>query len=254
MYFFITQLSLCDIMLSTIIIPNLLEIVLHEGCIMSLVRCIIQFCFFGSTEISECYLLTIMSYDRYLAICKPLHYNAIMSPIFCRKSVIFLWFFGFSMILFDTVPMCALDFCGPNVIDHFYCDFDPILALSCSDTSWLHTQSLAFAFFCIIVPFLTICISYVYIVSTILKIPTAEGRHKPFTTCSSHLTVVSIFFGTLFIVYMFPKKEQTPNQGKILSMFYTVMTPLLNPIIYTFRNRDFKKALKVVTSVLRTLL
>ncbi|KAM9312086.1 olfactory receptor 10A7-like [Gastrophryne carolinensis] len=248
MYFFITQLSLCDIMLSTIILPNLLQIVLHNGCLMSLVGCIIQFSFFGSAEVSECYLLTIMSYDRYLAICKPLHYNTIMSPMFCRKSVIFTWPLGFLLMLIDSIPMCALDFCGPNLIDHFYCDFEPILSLSCSDTAWLHTLSLIPGFFAIIFPFIIILVSYICIVSTILKIPTVVGRQKPFATCSSHLTVVSIYYGTLIIVYMFPKTEQTTNQGKILSLCYTIITPLLNPIIYTFRNKDFKKAFKVVTS------
>ncbi|KAM9312094.1 olfactory receptor 10A7-like [Gastrophryne carolinensis] len=248
MYFFIAQLSLCDIMLSTIILPNLLQIVLHNGCLMSLVGCIIQFCFFGSTEVSECYLLTIMSYDRYLAICKPLHYNTIMSPMFCRKSVIFIWLSGFAVVISDTIPISTLDFCGPNIIDHFYCDFDPVLDLSCSDTSWLHIQSSAVAFFCIIIPFIIISVSYICIVLTILKIPTAEGRQRPFTTCSSHLIVVSMFYGTLFIVYMFPKTEQSPNHGKVLSLCYTVMTPLLNPLIYTFRNRDFKKALKRIVN------
>ncbi|KAM9312244.1 olfactory receptor 5P52-like [Gastrophryne carolinensis] len=251
MYFFITQLSLGDIILATDILPNLLHTVLHNGSFMSLPQCIIQLCIFGSTMVSECYLLTVMSYDRYLAICKPLRYNAIMSPIFCRKSVTVVWLSGFIIMLADSIPICSLDFCGPNVIDHFYCDFEPILSLSCSDASWLFTQSLVVAFLSTLVPFIIISISYICIVLTVLKIPT-EGRSKPFATCSSHLTVVSIFYGTLFIVYMFPK-EKSRNQSKVLSLCYTVMTPLLNPIIYTIRNKDFKQAFKTVATVTGTL-
>ncbi|XP_040197800.1 olfactory receptor 10A7-like [Rana temporaria] len=251
MYFFITQLSLLDIILSTDILPNLLYIILHNGCTMSLAKCITQFSFFAHAEVSECFLLTVMSYDRYLAICKPLHYNSLMNQSICIKSVITIWLLGFKMALVDSMSLCSLYYCGPNIIDHFFCDFEPILQLSCSDTSWLHIQTYVIGFFCVVAPFIIIVISYIYIVLTILKIKTITGRQKAFTTCSSHLTVVCIFYGTLIAVYLFPTQGQLNILSKVLSLFYTVMTPLLNPIIYTLRNNDFKNATEKIKSYLK---
>ncbi|XP_075061728.1 olfactory receptor 11A1-like [Mixophyes fleayi] len=241
MYFFISQLSLFDILLTTNILPNLLHVVLYEGCTMSLTGCIIQFNFFATSESSECLLLSVMSYDRYLAICSPLHYNSIITHMFCVKSIFIIWLLSFIMMVIDLNSMSSLHFCGPNVIDHFYCDFEPILQLSCSDTSIIHNQTFVMIVLAIIIPFIIIVMSYAYIVFTILNIPSFTGRQKAFSTCSSHLVVVSIFYGTLIIVYVFPTR-QFWIISKILSLFYTVITPLLNPIIYTFRNKDFKEA------------
>ncbi|XP_040197808.1 olfactory receptor 154-like [Rana temporaria] len=246
MYLFITQLSLFDIILSTDILPNLLYIILHDGCTMSLAGCIIQFSFFAHAEASECFLLTVMSYDRYLAICKPLHYNSIMNQSICIKLVIIIWLLGFKMTLVNSMSLCSLYYCGPNIIHHFFCDYLQIIELSCSDTSWIHIQTYLVGLICVIAPFIIIVISYICIVITILKIKSNTGRKKAFTTCSSHLTVVCIFFGTLIAVYMFPTKGQLDILSKVLSLFYTIMTPLLNPIIYTFRNKDFKKAIEKI--------
>ncbi|XP_040197806.1 olfactory receptor 154-like [Rana temporaria] len=186
-----------------------------------------------------------MSYDRYLAICKPLHYNSIMNQSNCIKSVIIIWLLGFTMTLIDSISLCTLYYCGPNIIHHFFCDLEPILELSCSDTSWIHIQTYVVGFFCVIAPFILIVISYIYIVITILKIKSITGRQKAFTTCSSHLTVVCIFYGSIAAVYLFPTKGQLDILNKVLSLFYTVMTPLLNPITYTIRNQDFKNVVKV---------
>ncbi|KAM5171643.1 olfactory receptor 5G25-like [Mantella aurantiaca] len=244
MYFFITQLSLLDIFVSSDILPNLLHIILHDECTMSLSGCIIQFSFFANAEATECFLLTVMSYDRYLAICRPLHYSSIINQSVCIRSVIIIWLLGFKIMLVESISLCSLYYCGPNIIDHFFCDFHPILELSCSDTSWIHIHTYVIGFLGIIAPFLIIVISYIYIVLTILKIKSITGRQKAFTTCSSHLTTVCIFYGTLFAVYLSPTKGQLKILSKVLSLFYTVMTPLLNPIIYTVRNKDFRKAIK----------
>ncbi|XP_073511018.1 olfactory receptor 5G26-like [Phyllobates terribilis] len=241
MYFFITQLSLCDLLEITDIVPTLLHSILHGEVTVSLNSCIFQLCFFVMLESSECLLLSLMSYDRYLAICNPLRYNILMNHRFCVRSVNLIWLIGFIMALTDVISIPKLYFCGPHVIHHFYCDLEPILQLSCSDTSRIHNQVLILGFFVVIGPFIVIVMSYVYIVITILKIPSTTGRHKVFSTCSSHLIVVSMLYGTLFIDYIFPTRGKSLILSKDLSLIYTVLTPLLNPIIYTLRNKDFKK-------------
>ncbi|XP_072006476.1 olfactory receptor 11A1-like [Engystomops pustulosus] len=250
MYFFITQLSFCDLLLTTDIVPVLLHTVLYGGSTISLIGCIIQFSCFVTSECSECLLLSVMSYDRYVAICNPLCYHSIMSHALCVRLVCIIWLIGFLVILIYIISICNLYFCGPQVIDHIYCDFEPILQLSCSDTSIIHTQGLILGFLFVIIPFIVIVTSYVYIVITILKIPSSTGRHKAFYTCSSHLTVVSIFFGTLIIVYMFPTRGKSLTLSKVLSLMYTVVTPLLNPIIYTLRNKDCTEAYRKIQQIL----
>ncbi|KAM3924591.1 olfactory receptor 6B3-like [Leptodactylus fuscus] len=244
MYFFLTQLSLSDILLATDIIPNTLSLVLHEGATMSFTTCLAQFYFFGTCECAECLLLTVMSYDRYTAICNPLHYNNIMNASFCRNTVVLTWIVGGFISLLDEVGISRLQFCGDNVIDHFFCDFTPIVKLSCSDTFTLQVQTFILGLFTSIFPFMIIVISYVCIIVTILKIQSDSGRQKAFFTCSSHLSVVSIFYITLILVYVVPTRGQLLIFDKILSMLYTVVTPLLNPLIYSLRNRDFMTAFK----------
>ncbi|XP_075061736.1 olfactory receptor 11L1-like [Mixophyes fleayi] len=244
MYFFITQVSIVDILMTTDILPNLLHIILHDGGTMSLTACISQFFVFANSETSECLILTVMSYDRYLAICNPLRYSSIVNKTFCVKSIIGSWLLSFLVLLMDEIDICKLDFCGPNVIDHFFCDYPPILELSCSDTSLLQIQVALFGIIIIICPFTIIIVSYVYIITTILNIQSISGRQKAFSTCSSHLTVVSIFYGSLFFVYMVPNKGQFLATSKALSLLYTVVSPLLNPFIYSLRNKDFKQALE----------
>ncbi|KAM3926747.1 olfactory receptor 1L4-like [Leptodactylus fuscus] len=243
MYFFITQLSLCDLLLTTDIVPVLLHTVLYGRSVMNLIGCITQFSVFVLSDSSECLLLSVMSYDRYVAICNPLRYHSIMTHKFCVISVFGTWLICSIIALIYMILMSSLYFCGPHIIDHYYCDLEPILQLSCSETSTISNFGHIVGFIFITIPFLIIVMSYVYIVITILKIPSNTGRHKAFSTCSSHLTVVSIFYGTIIIVYLFPTRGQSLVMGKVLSMMYTVVTPMLNPIIYTLRNKDFKKAL-----------
>ncbi|KAM8972644.1 olfactory receptor 11L1-like [Pelodytes ibericus] len=244
MYIFLTQLSISDIILTTNIVPMMLSIVLYEGGVMSLPACITQFYFFVASETLECFLLTAMSYDRYLAICHPLRYNSIMDNLCCIKLIIMSWLLGFSLDLILTVTIAQLRLCGPNIIDHFFCDFGPLLQLSCSDTIVAQMESFLLCFPVLITPLIIIVVSYCHIVITIVKIPSVSGRQKAFSTCSSHLAAVSIFYGTLISIYVVPSKDQSLSVSKVLSMLYTVVTPMLNPIIYSLRNKDIKEALK----------
>ncbi|XP_063302577.1 olfactory receptor 1M1-like [Pelobates fuscus] len=244
MYFFLTQMSISDILLTTNIAPHMLSIVNHEGGIISLKACITQYYFFGAFEVLECLLLTVMSYDRYLAICNPLQYNSIMDHAFCIKLIVICWLLGCIMALLIVLPITQLVFCGPNIIDHFFCDFDPLLKLSCSDTLIIHIAALFLSVPVIVTPFVMVIVSYVYIALTIVKIPSISGKKKAFSTCSSHLTVVSIYYGTLIGIYTVPTNERSLLTSKMLSVFFTVVTPMLNPIIYSLRNNDIRDALK----------
>ncbi|XP_073511011.1 olfactory receptor 5G9-like [Phyllobates terribilis] len=244
MYFFISQLSVNDIFLSTYIAPNMLHILLNNGGIITFTGCICQFYFFSTAEASECFLLTVMSFDRYVAICNPLRYTSIMTDEYCAKLSVTCWLVGFSIILIDTFTISKLKFCGPNTIDHFFCDLLPLQEMSCSDIFILRLEIFFLSIISVIIPTIIIILSYFNIIVAILRIPSSTGRHKAFSTCSSHLTVVSIFYWTMFSVYVLPTKVETLNISKILSLIYTVFTPLINPMIYSLRNKDIHKALK----------
>ncbi|KAM9312248.1 olfactory receptor 10A7-like [Gastrophryne carolinensis] len=243
MYFFLTQLSIADTMLSTDIAPNLIKIIIHERAPMSFFGCIIQMYFFSSTEAFECLLLMVMSYDRYLAICSPLHYTSIMTNVFCTKLVLASWLSSNSVSLLIILCVAQLHFCGPNAIDHFFCDFNPVLELSCSDTFMVQLEAILSCIPVVAVPFFVIVVSYTKIVLAILKL-SSSGRLKSFSTCSSHLTVVCLFYGTLSAIYMLPKEGQSLITSKVLAMLYTVFTPFLNPFIYSLRNKDIKEAVR----------
>ncbi|KAM9312264.1 olfactory receptor 1468-like [Gastrophryne carolinensis] len=246
MYFFLTQLSIADIILATNITPNVLNLIINEMASMSFPGCITQFYFFCFPETIECFLLMVMSYDRYLAICSPLHYVSIMSQSLCYKLVLACWLVSSCETFVLTFSICQLEFCGPNTIDHFFSDFIPLLELSCSDTFLVQIEDTLLGIPVAVIPFLSIVISYIYIVSAIVKISSYAGRVKAFSTCSSHLIVVCIFYGTLIVMYMLPNEGKSLIMNKTLSMMYTVMTPFLNPLIYSLRNKDIKSALKSV--------
>ncbi|KAM8972670.1 olfactory receptor 11L1-like [Pelodytes ibericus] len=244
MYFFLAQLSVSDIFLTTNIAPNTLSIIWNDGGSMSFSGCIIQYYFFSGSEAAECFLLSLMAYDRYLAICKPLRYTSLMNIMLCIKLVIISWLLSFSIVLIDTVSMVELQFCGPNVIDHFFCDFTPLIELSCSDTSIIQVELIILCVPTAVFPLIVIIASYTHIVQAVLRISTTSGRSKAFSTCSSHLTVVSLFYGTLIGIYMLPSKGKSLTINKVLALLYTVITPMINPIIYSLRNKDIKKAMK----------
>ncbi|KAM8972571.1 olfactory receptor 11L1-like [Pelodytes ibericus] len=245
MYFFLTQLSISDILLTTNIVPNTLCMVLNDGVTMSFAGCITQFFFFSGTESLECVLLTVMAYDRYLAISNPLRYSSLMTSRICIKLIIASWLFSSSVILLDIVTISGLHFCGPNIIDHLFCDLPPLLKLSCSDISIVQAEVFIMCVLVVIIPFMIITVSYVYIVNAVLRISSTRGRQKAFLpTCSSHLAVVCIFYGALTIIYMLPTKGKTLTISKVLTLLYTVVTPMFNPMIYSLRNKDIKEAMK----------
>ncbi|KAM9313349.1 olfactory receptor 1J4-like [Gastrophryne carolinensis] len=243
MYFFLSQLSITDVMLSTNVVPNMLRVILEDGAQMSLAGCIAQFYFFATSETIECLLLTVMSLDRYLAICNPLRYSSIMDLPCCWRLVWICWLLTVSMIIVTATKICNLHFCR-RVIDHLFCDLAPLLELSCSDTSVVQTEILLLCIPVVILPSLIILISYFYIALTISMIPTESGKQKAFSTCSSHLTVVTLYYGSLIGIYVVPSRGQSLVISKVLSLLYTVITPLLNPIIYSLRNKDMKNAME----------
>ncbi|CAN2390796.1 Olfactory receptor, partial [Pristimantis euphronides] len=243
MYFFLTQLFLDDIFLTTDIAPNTLHILLNKGGAITFIDCITQLYFFGASEASECLILTVMSYDRYVAICNPLHYCSIMTSPYCVILATISWLGGFFIMMIIVITTSLLSFCGPNIIDHFFCDLLPLLELSCSDTYNLQMEVYFLSSPLLLIPVIIIIFSYVKIIVTTLRIPSSTGRHKAFSTCSSHLTVVSIYYWTMFSVYVLPTKGQSLTISKTLSLLYTVVTPLINPIIYSLKNSNIKKAL-----------
>ncbi|XP_072006504.1 olfactory receptor 10A7-like [Engystomops pustulosus] len=243
MYFFISQLSISDILLTSVIVPKMLHVLLHQRGTIAFSDCMTQLYFFASLEASECLLLGVMSYDRYVAICNPLRYNSIMTHRWCVILAVTSWLVGFCIIFTIILSTFMLNFCGPNIIDHFFCDFIPILELSCSDPYIVRMEVSLLGLLLILIPLIIVIFSYTKIIITILRIPSSTGRQKAFSTCSSHLIVVSIFFWSLFSVYVLPTTDKTLSISKILSLLYTVFTPLINPIIYSLKNNDIKKAL-----------
>ncbi|XP_073511022.1 olfactory receptor 11L1-like [Phyllobates terribilis] len=244
MYFFISQLSITDILVITDIVPNMLHILLNNGATITFVCCITQLYFLDASETVGYLLLAVMSYDRYVAICKPLHYNVIMKSGHCVILTIICWVFGFSIVFIDMITTAKLNYCGPNIIDHVFCDLVPLLELACSDTYIVHLEIYLLSIPDLLIPLTIIVVSYTCIVLEILRIASSTGRQKAFSTCSSHLTVVSIFFWTIFSVYIVPTKGQSSTISKILSLLYTVFIPFTNPIIYSLRNKDFIKAIQ----------
>ncbi|XP_073403023.1 olfactory receptor 1E16-like [Dendrobates tinctorius] len=244
MYFFISQLSISDILLTTNIVPFLFQILLTNEGTITFIGCITQFYFFCGSEAAECLLLTVMSYDRYVAICNPLHYTAIMTGRHCVIMSIFCWISAFSLNLIESISAAKLIFCNSNIIDHLFCDLVPLLELACSDTFIIELEIYLLSIPTLIIPSTIIIMSYTYIVLTVLRIPSSTGRQKAFSTCSSHLTVVSIFYWTMLSVYVVPIKGRTATTSKILSLLYTVFTPFANPFLYSLRNKDIKKAIQ----------
>ncbi|XP_041441653.1 olfactory receptor 5G3-like [Xenopus laevis] len=246
MFFFLQQLSLSDLLESMLIVPILLKTVINDGAKISLIGCIVQLYFFGVSEALQCLLLTVMSYDRYLAICNPLCYSSIMNHRFCVKLILMSWLLALSFTSVTVITAATQEFCNQNTINHFFCDYFPLLELSCSDTSLAQILIMIASVLGILSPCLLITGSYICIAHEILKITSNIGRQKAFSTCSSHLAVVSIFYATLIVTYLVPTRNQSQTIGKLLSLLYTVVTPFINPMIYSLRSTDMKNALKKI--------
>ncbi|XP_073507151.1 olfactory receptor 11L1-like [Phyllobates terribilis] len=249
MYFFLGHLALSDIILVTSIIPKMLDVIMSEGSVISFVECLAQFYLYGGTVCAECFLLTAMSYDRYLAICKPLHYISVMNVKLRYSLIVSSWELSFMLVLITFLLVATLDYCGPNIINHFFCDFAPLLELSCSDTSGVSIEMIVLSFPIILFPFLFVIISYVYIFITIFGISSKSGRQKTFSTCSSHLVVVSSYYGSMLIIYMVPYRGHSVPVNKFICFFYIVLTPLLNPVIYSLRNKEIQSSVNMYLMV-----
>ncbi|KAM8780691.1 olfactory receptor 11A1-like [Rhynchonycteris naso] len=244
MYFFLVNLSFLEVWYTSNIVPKMLLIIIAEQKTISVAGCLAQFYFFGSLAATECLLLAVMSYDRYLAICQPLRYPILMTGPLCIRLAAGSWLCCFLLTAITMVLLSRLTFCGPSEIDHFFCDFSPLVHLSCMDTSLTETIAYATSSAVTLVPFFLITASYSCILTAILRIPSGMGRKKAFSTCSSHLTMVMVFYGTLIATYLVPSANSSQLLRKGSSLLYTILTPMFNPIIYSLRNRDIHTALK----------
>ncbi|XP_051831057.1 olfactory receptor 1G1-like isoform X2 [Antechinus flavipes] len=243
MYFFLANLSFADINFISTTVPKMLVNIQIQNNSISYSNCLTQLYFFIMFGTVDEFLLATMAYDRYVAICHPLHYAIVMSPQLCFLLISITWVVNVLHSLLHTLLMNELVFCAKNEIPHFFCDLNPLLKLSCSNTFINELMILTVGGLAGLTPFFCVIISYVYIVLAILRIPSAKGKQKAFSTCSSHLSVVSLFFGTVFGVYYSPSSNHSAYSDTIASVMYTVVTPMLNPFIYTLRNRDMKAAL-----------
>nr|XP_003423713.1 olfactory receptor 5D18-like [Loxodonta africana] len=245
MYFFLSHLSFVDFCYSSIIAPKMLVNLVVEDRTISFLECVVQYFLFCTFVVTESLLLALMAYDRFVAICNPLLYTDAMSQRLCAMLVVgsYAWGVGCSLML--TCSALKLSFHGSNTINHF-CEFSSLLSLSCSNTHLSELLLFIFATFNVVSTLLIILTSYVSIVVTILKMSSASGRHKAFSTCASHLTAITIFHGTILFLYCVPNSKNSRHTIKIASVFYTVVVPMLNPLIYSLRNKDVKNTVSKI--------
>ncbi|KAM6201120.1 olfactory receptor 11H6-like [Rhynchocyon petersi] len=246
MYILLGNFAFLEIWYVSATVPNLLVNMLSETKTISFTGCFLQFYFFFSLGATECCFLSVMAYDRYLAICRPLHYPSIMTRKFCVILVCVCWISGFLYFPVPIILTSQLTFCGPNIIDHIVCDPGPLFALVCVPAPSTKLICYTFTALIVLVPFFCILGSYTLVLGAVLRIPSGAGRTKAFSTCGSHLTVVSLFYGTLIVVYVSPTSGNSTGMQKIVTFVYSALTPLLNPFIYSLRNKDMKDALKKV--------
>uniref|UniRef100_A0A8C5WHQ4 Olfactory receptor n=1 Tax=Leptobrachium leishanense TaxID=445787 RepID=A0A8C5WHQ4_9ANUR len=243
MYFFLSHLATLEMFYISVTVPKSLHNSISGDQSISFAACLTQLYFFGSLGSTECFLLAIMAYDRYLAVCKPLHYHTVMTPRFCNSLVGCCWSSGFLSTLSSILFISALHFCGPNEIQHFFCDISPLLKLSCTDVHQTETLIFLLASVILVGSCIVTLLSYFRILSTVLAIASSAGRGRTSSTFASHLTVVTIYYSTMIFVYVRPTTGNASSFNKILSVLYTILTPLLNPFIYSLRNKEVQGAL-----------
>ncbi|KAM6469244.1 olfactory receptor 2A12-like [Liasis olivaceus] len=243
MYFFLSHLSFVDIWYTSSTVPQLLTNLWTPKKTISFAGCGAQIYLFLGLAITECVLLAVMAYDRFVAICYPLRYTLIMNQKACIKLAAAAWLFGFLFAMVHAVQTLQMPYCGPNVINHFYCDILALLKLVCADTHFNEIIVFVVGVLILLCPFCFILITYVHIVIAILKIRSTQGRHKAFSTCASHMSVVALFYGSGMFMYMRPGSSHSPDQDKMVSLFYSVVTPMFNPMIYSLRNKEVKGAM-----------
>ncbi|XP_043828597.1 olfactory receptor 1440-like [Dromiciops gliroides] len=244
MYFFLSNLSFLDVCYVSSTAPKMLSDFFKKKKTISFGGCAAQYFIFSGMGLTECCLLAAMAYDRYAAICNPLLYTSIVSPTLCVWMVASSYMSGFFGSLIQLCSLLQLYFCGPNVIDHFFCDLPQLLVLSCSDTLSLQILKFVIAVIFGVLSVLIIMVSYGHIVEAILKISSAQGRSKAFNTCASHLMAVTLFYGSGLFIYLRPSSNDSFSHDKVVSIFYTMVIPMLNPLIYSLRNKEIKEALK----------
>ncbi|XP_054828863.1 LOW QUALITY PROTEIN: olfactory receptor 5AS1-like [Eublepharis macularius] len=246
MYYFLSNLSFLDICYSTVVTPKMLVNFLVQRKTIPYAGCILQLYFYAGLATTECYLLAVMAYDRYLAICNPLMYTVIMSQRICILLVILSYVAGFLNSSVQIGYGIKLSCCNSNILDHFFYSYSPMNKVSCSDISISQMLVFIFAGFNEITTTSVVLISYCCILSTIFRMHSADGRHKAFSTCTSHLTAVTIFYGTLLFMYLRPSSSHSMDEDKVVSVFYSVVIPMLNPLIYSLRNKEMKDAMRRV--------
>nr|KAF6486343.1 hypothetical protein HJG63_014623 [Rousettus aegyptiacus] len=244
MYILLANFSFLEIWYVTSTVPNMLANFLSDTKVISFSGCFLQFYFFFSFGCTECFFLAVMAFDRYLAICRPLHYPTVMTARLCTHLVVSCWVLGFLWFSIPIIIISQMSFCGSRIIDHFLCDTGPLLALTCKKAPVVKLAFSNLTLLPLVILFLFIMGSYALILRAVLKVPSAAGRKKAFSTCGAHLSVVSLFYGSVMVMYVSPTSEHEAGMQKIVTLFYSVVTPLLNPVIYSLRNKDMKKALQ----------
>ncbi|XP_018087152.1 olfactory receptor 1020 [Xenopus laevis] len=244
MYFFLSNLSIVDFFFSSTIVPKIMAITVSQDKSISLLDCATQMFFSLSLGATECFILAVMAYDRYAAISKPLHYTTIMNKRFCISMAAGSWIISIINAAIHVYLTFQLPFCRSHQINHFFCEMPPLFRLSCRDTYLNEVVMYISAAIIGVCSFILTLVSYVHIISAILKIRSTAGRYKAFSTCSSHLAVVSLYYGTLLLMYMRPHSAYSPEVDKNLSLIYTAVTPMLNPIVYSIRNKHVKNTIR----------